>query len=61
VFENRAMKKILGPRNDQLIVNWLYKEKLHNFYFPRRIIEVIQSRRMRWARQVAQRVLSRKT
>jgi hypothetical protein len=55
VFENRALRKIFGPKRDEVIGGWrkLHNEKLHNLYCSPSIIRIIKSRRMRWAWNVA--------
>jgi hypothetical protein len=54
VFENRALRRIFGPKRDE--VNWtmkLHNEDLHNLHSYSNIISHIKSRRMRWAGHVA--------
>jgi hypothetical protein len=55
VFENRVLR-IFGPKRDELTGGWrkLHNEKLYNLYASQSIIRIIKSRRMRWARHVAQ-------
>jgi hypothetical protein len=55
VFKNRVLRRILGPKRDEVIGGWrkLHNEELHNFYCSP-IITRIKSRRMRWAGHVAQ-------
>jgi hypothetical protein len=55
VFENRVLKKIFGPKKDEVIGGWskLHNEELHNMYCPPIIIIIIKSRRMRWVGHVA--------
>jgi hypothetical protein len=54
VFENRVLRRIFGPKRDEVTGNWrkLHNEELHNLYFSRNIIRMIKSRRMRGARHV---------
>jgi hypothetical protein len=54
VFENRVLRRIFGPRRDEVIGGWkkLHKKKLHNFNFSPHIIRMMKSRRMRWAGNV---------
>jgi hypothetical protein len=56
VFENRALRRILGPRTDEVMGDRrkLHNEELHNLYSSPNIIRMIKSRRMRWAGHVAQ-------
>jgi hypothetical protein len=51
VFENRVLRRIFGPKRDEVTGGWrkLHKEELHNLYFSPNIIRTIKSRRMRWA------------
>jgi hypothetical protein len=55
VFENRALRKIFGPKRDEVIGGWrkLHNEGLYNLYCSPSIIRMIKSRRMRWAGNVA--------
>jgi hypothetical protein len=56
VFENRMLRRIFGPKRDEVTGHWrkLHNEELHNLYSSPNIIRRIKSRRMRWAKQVAQ-------
>jgi hypothetical protein len=55
VFENRVLRRIFGPKREEVAVGWrrLHNEKLHNLYASPKIIMVIKSRRMRREGQVA--------
>jgi hypothetical protein len=55
VFENRVLRKIFGPKRDEVSGEWrkLHNEELCDFYSSPSIIRIIKSRRMRWARHVA--------
>jgi hypothetical protein len=55
VFENRVLRRIFGPRRDEVTGDWrkLQNEGLHNLYFSPNIIRMAKSRRMRWAVHVA--------
>jgi hypothetical protein len=55
VFENRVLRKIFGPKREEVAGGWkrLYNEELHNLYDSQYIIRVINSGRMRWAGHVA--------
>jgi hypothetical protein len=48
VFENRVLRKIFGPKRDEVIGGWrkLYNDELHNLYCSPSIIRIIKSRRM---------------
>jgi hypothetical protein len=49
VFENRVLRRIFGPKRDEVTGDWrkLHNEELHNLYSPPNIIRMIKSRRMR--------------
>jgi hypothetical protein len=55
VFENRVLRRIFGPKRDEVAGEWrrLHKEELNDLYSSPNIIWVIKSRRMRWAGHVA--------
>jgi hypothetical protein len=55
VFENRVLRRIFGPKRDEVTGEWrkLHNEELHNFYSSPNLIRTIKSRRMRWAGHVA--------
>jgi hypothetical protein len=55
MFENRALRRICGPKRDEVTGGWrkLLNEKLHNFYSSPSIIRMIKSRRARWAGHAA--------
>jgi hypothetical protein len=55
VFENRVLRRIFGPKRDEVTGVWrkLHNEELHNLYSSPSIIRMIKSRRMRWAGHVA--------
>jgi hypothetical protein len=55
VFENRVLKRIFGPKRDEMTGDWrkLHNEELHNLYSSPNIIRKIKSRRMIWAGHVA--------
>jgi hypothetical protein len=54
VFENRVLRRIIGPKIDGVTGGWrkLHNEHLHNLYSLTSIIRLIKSRRMRWAGNV---------
>jgi hypothetical protein len=55
VFENRVLRRIFGPKRDEVTGEWrkLYNEELSDLYSSPSIIKIIKSRRMRWAGHVA--------
>jgi hypothetical protein len=55
VFENRVLRRIFGPKSDEVRVEWrkLHNEELHNLYSSPNIIRTMMPRRMRWAGHVA--------
>jgi hypothetical protein len=55
VFQNRVLRKIFGPKRDEVMGEWikLHNEELHDLYSSASIIRIIKSRRMRWAGHVA--------
>jgi hypothetical protein len=55
VFENRVLRRIFGPKRDEVTGEWrkLYNEELHILYSSPNVIRQIKSRRMRWAGHVA--------
>jgi hypothetical protein len=44
VFENRVLRRIFGPKRDEVTGEWrkLHNEKLHNFYSSPNIIRTIK-------------------
>jgi len=55
VFENMVLRRIFGPRRDDVTGEWrrLLNEELNYLYSSPNIVRVIKSRRMRWAGHVA--------
>jgi hypothetical protein len=55
VFENRVLRRIFGPKRDEVTGEWrkLHNEELHNLYSSQDIIRQVKSRRMGWAGHVA--------
>jgi hypothetical protein len=49
VFENKVLRRIFGPKRDEVIGGWrkLHYEDLHNLYCSPSIIRIIKSRSMR--------------
>jgi hypothetical protein len=50
VFENRVLRRIFGPKREEVAGGWrrLYDEELHNLYASPNIVSVIKSKRVRW-------------
>jgi len=55
VFENMMLRRIFGPRRDEVTGEWriLHNEELNDLYSSPNIVRVKKSRRMRWAGHVA--------
>jgi hypothetical protein len=58
VFENRVLRRIFGPKRDEVTGEWikLRNEELRDLYSSPSIIRIIKSRRMRLAGHVARMV-----
>jgi hypothetical protein len=54
VFENGVLKRIFGPKRNEVMGDWrkLHNEELHNLCSSPDMIRMIKSRRMRWAGHV---------
>ena len=55
VFENRVLRRIFGPKRDEVTGEWrkLHNEELNDLYSSPNIVWVIKSRRIRWAGHIA--------
>jgi hypothetical protein len=55
VFEYRVLRRIFGPKRDEVTGEWrkLHSEELHILYSSSNIIRQIKSRKMKWAGHVA--------
>ena len=55
MFENKVLRRIFGPRRDEVTGEWrkLHNEELNGLYCSPNIVWVIKWRRMRWTGYVA--------
>jgi hypothetical protein len=55
VYENRVLRRVFGPKRDEVTGEWrkLHNEQLNDLYSLPHIVRVVKSRRMRWAGHVA--------
>jgi hypothetical protein len=55
VFQNRVLRQILGLKRDEVTGEWrkLHNEELSDLYSSSYVIQLIKSRRIRWAGHVA--------
>jgi hypothetical protein len=55
VFENRVLRRIFGPKRDEVTGEWrkLHNEELNDLYSSPNTVGVIKSRRVRWTGHVA--------
>jgi hypothetical protein len=55
VFENKVLRRIFGSKRDEVTGEWrrLNNKELYALYSSLNIIQVIKSRRLRWAGHVA--------
>jgi hypothetical protein len=55
VFENRVLRRVFGPKRDEVTREWrkLHNEELNDLYSLPNIVRVVKLRRMRWAGYVA--------
>jgi hypothetical protein len=55
VFENRVLRKVFGPKRDEVTSERrkLLNEELSDLYSLPIIVRVVKSRRMRWTGHVA--------
>jgi hypothetical protein len=61
VFENRVLRRIFGPKRDEVTGEWrkLHNKELRDLYSSPSIIRIIKPRRMRWAAHLARMVEKR--
>jgi hypothetical protein len=55
VFENRVLRRIFGPKRDEVTGEWrkLHSEELNDLYCSPNIIRANKFRRMRWTGYLA--------
>jgi hypothetical protein len=54
VFENRVLRRIFGPKRDEVTGEWRKRnEEPNDLYSSSNIIRVIESKTIRWAGHVA--------
>jgi hypothetical protein len=61
VFVKRVLRRLFGLKRDGVIRGWrkLHNELLHDLYSSPGIIQIIKSRRMRWAGHVVEMGMKR--
>jgi len=54
VFENKVMRRIFGPKRDEVKREWrkLHNEELNDLHSVTNTLRVIKSRRMKWTGHV---------
>jgi hypothetical protein len=62
VFENRVLRRIFGPKTDEVTGDWrkLRNEQLNNLYSSPSVIRMFKSRWMKWAGHVTRMGVKRK-
>ena len=55
MFENRVLRRIFGPKRGDVTGDWrkLHNEELNDLSCSPNIVQMIKSKRMRWAGHVA--------
>jgi hypothetical protein len=55
VFENRVLRRVFGPKRDEVKGEWrkLYNEEFGYLYILPNYVWVVKSRKMRWAGHIA--------
>jgi hypothetical protein len=51
VFENRVLRRLFGPKSDEVIIGWrkLHNKELHNLYGSPSIMKMVKASLMRCA------------
>jgi len=54
VFENRVLRRIFGPKRDEVTREWRkqHNKEFNDLYSSPNTVQVIKSRKMRWAGHV---------
>jgi hypothetical protein len=54
MFENRTLRRIFGPKRDEVTGDWRkLRKEFHNLFSSPNIIRAIKSRRIRWEGHIA--------
>jgi hypothetical protein len=55
VIENRVVRRIFGPKKDEVTGKWgkWHNKELHDLYYSPSIIRIIKLRKVRWVGHVA--------
>jgi hypothetical protein len=55
MVENKVLRRMFGPKGDEVTGVWrkLHNEEFHYLYSSPTIVQVIKSRRMKWAEHIA--------
>jgi hypothetical protein len=61
VFEDRELRRIFGPKRDEVTGGWKIMRGLHKLQFSENIIRIIKSRMMRSAEHAKRIVKMRNT